>query len=302
MKMVGGIPTHVFSLESRSPKRTPLVVVIPGSPGMAHFYIPFASKLFDIGQEQFDIAVVSHAGHSPGHYKDTFCAHGDANESTGSATDWYTLQDQITHKLAFIEEEAQDRELIFIGHSIGCWIILHMLKKLHPSKILHVFLLFPTIEKMAMTPNAQSLVSHLWSSLRMPFTALLWLSSRLIPYFVKKWVLSIHFSTTPCEHLQHLAQGTINIDEKSIYNILRMAKQEINEVVDPPLNVIDANIDKMVFYYGVGDRWNVDSCYRDMATRYPEKDVNLCQLNINHAFVECSSDIMAEYVHSKLEL
>ena len=54
------------------------------------------------------------------------------------------------------------------------------------------------------------------------------------------------------------------------------------------------NINKIVFYYGVGDQWNVESCYGDMAARYSGKGVNLFKRNIPHAFVECSSNFMAE--------
>lgn len=303
VRLVAGVPTHVLSLRhnhSKGQVLPPLIVVIPGSPGMGHLYNPFATKLFAIGKGQHDVSVVSHAGHSPGCYKDTSNP-AFTDPSRGEETDWYSLENQIAHKLAFIEDEGKSREsLVLIGHSIGCWMILKMLRQLNPSKITRIFLLFPTVEKMRLTPNGQSRLSYLWSSLRRPFTGLMWLSSRLLPTFVKELVLSVHFHTTPSEHLQFISQGVMNIDEKSIYNILQMAKQEMSDVYDLPLAEIDENIDKIVFYYGVGDRWNVESCYPDMAARYPGKEVHLCQLNIQHAFIECSSDEMAEYVCSKL--
>ena len=311
MKDVGGVPTHVLSLKSGSHSvggghthPPPLLVIIPGSPGMGHFYIPLANKLFSMGQGRYDVSVVSHAGHSPGHYKaTTSCQTCESFEEPSShgTTDWYCLEDQIVHKLAFIEEEGKARDsIVLIGHSIGCWMILQMLQRMDTAKITKVFLLFPTIEKMGVTPNGQSILSYLWSSLRKPFTGLVWLSSRLIPNVVKESVLSVHFRTTPRHHLQPITQGVMNIDEKSMYNILQMAKQEMSEVVEPPLKAIDENIDKIVFYYGVGDNWNVESCYRDMAARYPGKQIHLCESNINHAFVECSSDEMAEFIYSKL--
>ena len=95
-------------------------------------------------------------------------------------------------------------------------------------------------------------------------------------------MLSVHFRTTPRHHLQPITQGVKNIDEKSMYNILQMAKQEMSEVVEPPLRAIDKNIDKI----GVGDNWNVESCYRDMVARYPGKQVHLCENNIDHAFCD----------------
>lgn len=312
VKLVAGVPTHVLSLRSssyaeESDPKLPLLVIIPGSPGMGHFYHPFASKLFAMGQGGYDVSVVSHAGHSPGHYKDTTNpqAPGDSIRESPSdrTTDWYCLEDQIAHKLAFIEEEGKCRDsIILIGHSIGCWMILQMLQHIDTTRITKIFLLFPTIEKMSLTPNGQSMLTYLWSSLRKPFIGLVWLSSRVIPNVVKELVLGLHFHTTPEEHLQPITEGVTNINEKSIYNILHMAEQEMGEVIDAPFSAIDKNIDKIVFYYGVGDNWNVETCYRDMAARYPGKQVHLCEHNIQHAFVECSSDKMADYVYSKLLL
>ena len=132
---IGAAPTHVFSLRNEGTKfrKVPLVLVIPGTLGICHFYVPFASKLFCSGQGKFDVSVISNAGHSPGHYKDTTIQ--DIED-----TDWYTLQDQVFHKLAFIKQMASDRDsLILIGHSVGCWIVLKMLHHLIPAKVDKVF-------------------------------------------------------------------------------------------------------------------------------------------------------------------
>ena len=64
---MGGVPTHVLSLRNDpagDEAKVPLVVIVPGSPGMGHFYLPFAHKLFDLGEGRYDVSVVSHAGHS----------------------------------------------------------------------------------------------------------------------------------------------------------------------------------------------------------------------------------------------
>ena len=302
---INGIPTHVFSLKadhSARPRNSSLLLVVPGSPGMGHFYIPFATKLFELGEGRYDVAVVSHAGHSPGHIRPRDQAEQQESEvvtSQAESKDWYSLEDQITHKLEYINKHASEKESLFlVGHSIGSWMILQMLQRLEPSRVKKVALLFPTIEKMGVTPNGLRL-APLWLSWRRPFTALVWLMSS-IPNFFRRFVLHRYFHTTPSDHVEHMAQATMNINAHSMYNILRMAYQEMDEVIEPPIHVIDEHIDKMVFYYGVGDRWNVESCYHDMARRYPDKDVHLCQNGFPHAFVESASSEMAEFVFSKL--
>ena len=78
-----------------------------------------------------------------------------------------------------------------------------------------------------------------------------------------EWCSRIHQTTTasslvpllttrPC----HMCRGVMNRDSRSIYNILSMAEQEMNEVLKLPVDIIQEHIDKLVFYYGVGDKWN----------------------------------------------
>ena len=285
---VDGVPTHVFSLEAAAENDT-LLYIIPGSPGMGHFYIPFATRLFQLGKGAYDVSVVSHAGHSPGFYK----------QPDDEGRDWYNLEDQIAHKLAFIEERTRHKKSLYlIGHSIGCYMILKMLNHIVPSRVKKAFFLFPTIEKMASTPNGIA-QRPLFTTLRLPFTGVVWLAGG-IPEIVRKQILRRWFYSAPHEHVDHICRAVMNIDSKSIYNILSMAEQEMNEVIELPIDIIREHIDKLVFYYGDSDRWNVESCYKDMAERFPGNDINLCSSGHSHAFVISSSDPMAEYVYDKL--
>lgn len=307
VQVVGGAPTHVFSLRNNRAEdsKVPLILIIPGSPGMGHFYVPFATKIFHLGQGRFEVSVISNAGHSPGYYKGRAVCDAPCNTSQdphSEATDWYTLQDQVAHKLAFIKQEASERDsLILIGHSIGCWYVLKMLQHLNPARVEKVILLFPVIEKMTLTHKAHSFASYLWSSLQIPFLVLVWVVSKLTPSFVKTYFWRCYFYTTPPGHLEFITEGMKGVDEKCMYNLLQLARYDMDKLNDPPLDMIDANIDKIVFYYGMDDDWNTESCYRDMAARYPEKEVHLCSKNFPHAFVECASEEMAEFVYSKLK-
>ena len=68
----------------------------------------------------------------------------------------YSLKGQIEHKISFISEHVPSNvTVILIGHSIGCYIIMHMLPRLTQRKIAHCYLLFPTVERMAESPNGR---------------------------------------------------------------------------------------------------------------------------------------------------
>ena len=157
---------------------------------MGHFYIPFASRLFELGEGSYDVAVLSHAGHSPGYIKppppvqsgeeeeqDTVSDKSDSGAAVGDEgsesthRDWFNLEDQIEHKLAYIREHASDKDSLYlVGHSIGSWMVLQLMKRLDPSRVKKILLLFPTIEKMGTTPNGIRL-APLFTSWRLPFTA-----------------------------------------------------------------------------------------------------------------------------------
>ena len=79
----------------------------------------------------------------------------------------YGLYGQINHKMAFLEEFLPAScKITFIGHSIGCKIILELMKRLslihnqngkslqtinHTLSVHKSYLLFPTIERMKQT-------------------------------------------------------------------------------------------------------------------------------------------------------
>ena len=68
----------------------------------------------------------------------------------------FSLQDQIDHKIACFDilgQENPDTEFIFMGHSIGAYISVEVLKKRHTRNITRVITLFPTIREIGLSPN-----------------------------------------------------------------------------------------------------------------------------------------------------
>ena len=304
--LVGGAPTNVFSLLSsatRGNSEVPLILLIPGNPGISHLYIPFAIKVFQLGKNKFDVSVVSNAGQSPGCYKEKpiqlpGCINcTDHSKDLNSSTDWFSLEDQVDHKLAYIEQEAAERKsLILIGHSIGCLVVLKMLQHLNPVRVKKVILLFPVIERVSLSPRALSWQSYLWSFLQGPFLFVVGMIFKLTPSFMWTYFWKYYFCATPLGHLDHLTEGMMVLNEKCMYNLLQYARYEMKRINDPPLDLIGKNIHKTVFYYGVKDHWNVDSCYKDMVARYPGK-VHLLPSHVPHSFVVHASDEVADIVH-----
>jgi len=69
----------------------------------------------------------------------------------------YNLEGQIEHKAEFINRFVPPGTKIhLIGHSVGCYIILKMLKKKMLNHQVHMsYLLFPAIENIGDSPNGK---------------------------------------------------------------------------------------------------------------------------------------------------
>lgn len=287
MRIVNKIPTHVFEWTSNK-KEVPLIMVVPGSPGMGHYYIPFARKLFQLGKGSYNVSVVSHAGHSPGHRR-----------TSKDGRDWYSLEDQVEHKLAYVRENVSNHtHLVLVGHSIGCYVIMQMLKQLAPNLVQKVVFLFPTIEGMGFSPKGKWLSIVSWFRLLILF--IVWIAS-LLPKPIQTWAVKRYFHNSPRDHIDYTVEATVNLlDPSCVNNCFCMFNQELTVVNELNTELLDPHIVKTSFYYGVKDHWLPPNAYANMRRRYPGRDIVQCNYNYHHAFVLTESNEMAQYVHRKL--
>uniref|UniRef100_A0A8C9WM51 Lipid droplet-associated hydrolase n=1 Tax=Scleropages formosus TaxID=113540 RepID=A0A8C9WM51_SCLFO len=187
--------------------------------------------------------------------------------------DVFGLQGQIEHKLAFLREHVpRDTRLVLIGHSIGCYIILDMMKR-EPRLQVRSVLLFPTIERMAATPQGR-LMTPVLCRLRyatyLPVFLLSLLPLGLKTSIVKFYLLLFVFFFT-CA--------------LSSANAMYMGSQEMVQVLERDSCTIGQNLDKLVFYYGATDHWCPVQYYQDIKRDFPDGNIQLCSRGFRHAFV-----------------
>jgi len=169
-----------------------LFVIVPGNPGCIKFYERFSEVLVD--NTNIPVWGISHTGHA---MSECGVRH-PAVEQCG-------LQEQIEHKIQYLNEEvfpATDK-VVLIGHSIGCYIILQILDRMRSSeqKFFKSILLFPTIERMRVSPQGRTMTPALdygrW--------AFVYLSGLLawMPRFMRDWLIS-SFVRVSFMHESHL--------------------------------------------------------------------------------------------------
>uniref|UniRef100_A0A8C3VWZ5 Lipid droplet-associated hydrolase n=1 Tax=Catagonus wagneri TaxID=51154 RepID=A0A8C3VWZ5_9CETA len=198
--------------------------------------------------------------------------------------DIYGLRGQIEHKLAFLRTHVPKKmKLVVIGHSIGCYISLQILKHGPELPIIRSFLLFPTIERMSVSPNgkiATPLLCWLRYALYIPIYLLL-----------KPWPVNIKsLMVRMCLRMMNLQISSeylfLNMLEPScLVNVAYLASQEMMEVVKRDNETIREHLSKLTFYYGTKDAWCPKEYYEDMKKDFPEGDIQLCEKKMPHAFV-----------------
>uniref|UniRef100_H2Z650 Lipid droplet-associated hydrolase n=1 Tax=Ciona savignyi TaxID=51511 RepID=H2Z650_CIOSA len=178
--------------ESSTSGKIPLVFfVIPGNPGCIRFYEKFADSLFS--KTKIPVWGISHVGHSK--LPSVDLTEKDKYQHPGRED--CGLSRQIALKVDFLRDEVFPvaEKVILVGHSIGCYIILQIMSKLDgklAEKVEKGVLLFPTIERMRLTPQGKKLTPMLanarWLFVfagMMASYAPQWMIKWLIPWFVK---------------------------------------------------------------------------------------------------------------------
>ncbi|XP_015436696.1 PREDICTED: lipid droplet-associated hydrolase [Dufourea novaeangliae] len=256
-----------------------VVVVIPGNPGIPEFYEGFIKSLKTKLPTETPVWVIGHAGHVQPPNNLTITMPSDS-----TWTEHYSLIAQLEHKKSFIKKYVpEDAKLHLIGHSIGSWIVLHMLEDDSISKrVKKCYLLFPTIEHMATSSNGQfftKIVSHIAFFL----IFLCWILSCL-PISLQLFAVNIF---APLYGIPRKCTKAVHqlLNPRNLKNVFRMANEEMQIVKERDDHILVKHADKLWFYYGNCDGWTPVQYYRNMKSKHPNMNAELCKHGYHHSFV-----------------
>ena len=280
-----GVPTQVIT-EGRWVEeglsqygKKDLVVVIPGNPGIPEFYDGFIRTMKSRLPTETPIWTVGHAGHvqPPNNLSLTM-----PNDSTWN--EHYSLTAQVQHKKEFIKKYVpEDAKLHLVGHSIGCWMVLDMLKDDSISKrVAKCYLLFPTIEHMAETHNGLFFTRYI-SRIAFLLTFLCWILSCL-PVYLQAFLINTFapFYGVPAKCTKAVLQL---LHPRSLKKVLKMADEEMRIVRERDDDTLSKYADKLWFYYGNCDGWTPVRYYKNMKSVHPNMNAELCKHGYYHSFV-----------------
>jgi len=275
---INSVPTEFYWRKAKQSHPRKLVV-IPGNPGIIDFYTTFIDQLYDKFGQQYDVIGVAHAGHS------------------GSVQRIFSLQEQIQHKidvLEYIKSQKSDAEFVLMGHSVGAYISLKVVKRQPDIGVSHVVNLFPTIR-------------DLWQGLA-PAVKMF-----VLPGFRHTLSTFIHYAPTALTQRVISAVSTLSDEARYItankinyylvMNVLFMAYLEGQEILDMDADcheVITRHLANMYFLYGPTDQYTPRQFYDEIRVLFPEGNFEMAEDGVKHAFVLKHSDIVALKVYDFL--
>jgi len=252
-------------------------VIIPGNPGCIKFYEQFAT----VTGEGTGLVVkgVSHTAHAkcpggPDH------SHPELGECG--------LEAQVRHKVEYLRGEIFPKyeRVVLIGHSIGCYMILHLMDLLQEderAKVAKCMLMFPTIERMRATPNGRKLTPLLTHARWVfPFVAY---SVSYLPDPLLNYTLSFFVKKKPDYCCHDIVKRNL-LTPQVANSVTFLALEEMLQVVERDDDLISRHAEKLIIYYGNKDPWCTADMYEEVSKLHGDAaQVHLCQRDIEHAFV-----------------
>jgi len=286
-KVVNGVMTKYLTIGGGiDTNPSQVYVIIPGNPGMVHFYETFMVKLYSKLGSSVPIWCVGHAGHDV--YDDPPLA---GNE------DLFSLNGQIKHKVEFLKDTLRDgAEVTLIGHSIGCHIILEAMKICDEQTNLKTggYMLFPMMERMyALSAGKRVWVLAYYFRWLACFTA--WFLN-ILPTSIKEGAIRLAQS---CEDEPSFNAIMEFGHPARVKNVLHLARHEVLEVShNLDAAAVEKFKDRLWFFYGPTDQWAPPSFYENLIEKVPgvRAEMGAADNPIPHAFVLTKNDEVADIV------
>lgn len=289
VKDVNGRPTQVLSF-GNAEEDTTHVVFIPGNPGVVGFYWQFLKALAASTETKFCLHAMSYPGHDV----------SGLLVAREGARDRLNLEEQIEHKIAFIKDHVPEgSKLILIGHSLGCYMIMQILKRnvLTNVQLLKIGLLCPVIARMAESPTGQRFgpfcKSHPLLGRALIRTAS-WLPKSFLTWFLDGKLETI--LGTPDVYRKDIVTTAIDFVKQPpcVLNAIHIGIDAIDVVEEMDVDTLIEHKERLTIWYTPLDHWVPDGMYQELAKAQP--DLSIRPIGTHHAFMLHAAEEVAQVV------
>lgn len=111
-----------------------------------------------------------------------------------------------------------------------------------------------------------------------------WILTGIFPVFLQTLLIRIFglFYGIPAKYIKAV-QDLLN--PKVLNRVLNLAREEMKYVKEADHETISKHTDKLWFYYGANDGWTPVKYYKNMISKHPDLNAQLCQRGFQHCFV-----------------
>lgn len=291
-----------------APKK--LIIFIPGNPGVLGMYHDFLVSLFRMissssSKKHNDDATILAIGHNNfdhpdyTHFKtdERICVdEKDLNfveRAIGEKYDGepHHIELQVLNKLIILKRllniDIKSCKIMFIGHSVGCYIILKLLQdktinSTHEGSVL----IHPALENLALTEKGSFFSRAFTFKLDILMQYVAYILDNLLPKSVKltitKWFCPAEFVQTSSDIVLESVQQLVC--QKTLCALIQMAKSELALVRNMNSELlIKPYANKLKLIYAINDHWvNADN-RRLLKDSYPELYIE--EQSTLHAFI-----------------
>ncbi|XP_054262126.1 lipid droplet-associated hydrolase-like [Macrosteles quadrilineatus] len=270
-----------------------IIIFIPGNPGITSFYHNFLSSLHqELG---VPVWIACHTGHEVPPKSSKLKFPQDPN--------LYDMSGQVAHKLSFIKSFAPaNRKLILIGHSLGAKIVSELLKDEQVAKnVKKCFLLMPTLERIAQTPNGKFL-SRLLAYFMSVILFLAWVFSHF-SHKCRVFLISGWFYLTRQHNVDsHCMDAVCILTLPSVLRrVFNLALDEMEKILELDIEVLNSNWRKMHVYFARKDGWAPLSYMDSLKQAFPDINAKVLGEQFRHVFVLDNPEEMADLLASQMK-
>ncbi|CAI0462811.1 unnamed protein product [Linum tenue] len=225
----------------------------------------------------------------------------------------FSLQQQINHKVDFLSQELQETKVpivlvgnsfMKVGHSIGAYITMEMLKR-KGDQVIYFIGLYPFIMVNPQSKKQANIAKVSRSSILSCLMSLMVASIGLLPkwlsqYIVVQYIGNSSWSTSAVE----TARGHL-LKYHLFRNMLYMAMTEFKEFSQAPdWEFMKKNQRKMTFLFGDDDHWGPLQVYEEVAKQVPDMALMIEREGLSHSFccTEAGSIWVARHVASLIKI
>lgn len=289
-----------------------LIIFVPGNPGVLGVYHDFLVTLYrtlnkpsNKGDNPVILAMshnnFDHPDHCDYRADERICIEESElsfveKTKLDAYKDPHEIELQVMNKLIILKRllkldlrRANENacKLVFVGHSIGCYVLLRLLQdrtlaKFHAGSIL----VHPALENLATTEKGAAISRYFAFKLDYVMHLMAYVMEKVLPKWAKlnitKWLCSPELvessSNTVLESIAQMASPL------TLTAIIEMAKSELANVkgLDHE-TMIKPHASKLKLIYTIGDHWVNGANRLELSERYPELHIE--EQQTLHAFV-----------------